>query len=63
VKESTIGLSAMVGIILLICANIGALATAVVTDIVNDRVLWVLVDCIASPVGVIRGWLMWFGVV
>lgn len=49
--------------ILLICANIAALITAIWHDIVNDLPLWVLVDCVASPVGCIRGWLIWFGIV
>jgi len=57
------GIAGIIFIILAIIVNIAALITAVVHDIVTNQVLWVIIDCVFSPVGVVRGWLIWFGVI
>ncbi|CCI88386.2 hypothetical protein BN110_016 [Yersinia phage phiR8-01] len=48
-------------IIWLIC--FAAWLTAVIGDAVSSNIAWVLVDIFLSPVGVVRGLLMWVGVV
>ncbi|CUH74582.1 hypothetical protein AXI70_gp07 [Cronobacter phage Dev-CD-23823] len=37
--------------------------TAIVQDAIHSKLVWVLVDILVSPIGVVRGLLMWFGVV
>jgi hypothetical protein len=56
-------LIAICAVIILVIANIAALITAIVHDIATNQLLWVIIDCVFSPAGVIRGWLIWFGVV
>jgi len=54
---------AIFSLIVLVIANVAALITAIVHDIATNQLLWVIIDCLFSPAGVIRGWLIWFGVV
>lgn len=42
-------------------ACFAAWVTAVAVDASNSRIAWVLVDLLAAPIGVIRGFLMWLG--
>ncbi len=57
------GITGFIAIIAFMLANVGAFFTALVTDIIAKDLVWVLLDVFVSPVGIIRGWLMWFGVV
>lgn len=46
---------------MLACA--AAWITSVAVDASNSRIAWVLVDLLAAPIGVIRGFMMWLGAV
>ena len=41
---------------------IGGFFTSVVQDAMHSRLVWVIVDILVSPVGVVRGWLIWLGI-
>lgn len=58
-----LGITAVLGLIGIVFANIGAFFTALITDIIAGEVVWVILDVLVAPVGVVRGWLMWFGVI
>ena len=48
---------------LLTWAMFAAWGTAVITDLIHSRALMVGVEILLVPIGIIRGLLMWFGVV
>lgn len=57
------GIGALIVTIGIVIANIVAWFTALITDIASNEVVWAILDFVFAPIGVIRGWLMWFGVI
>jgi hypothetical protein len=50
-------------IVFIYIAGIVALITAIVSDAMHSRIAWVLVDIFVFPIGVVRGFLILFGVI
>lgn len=42
---------------------IAAWLTSIIGDMIAGRFIWMIVDIVLSPIGMVRGILMWFGVV
>ena len=53
--------SAAIVVVTLYVAIIAGWLTAVCVDASHSVWGWLAVDLLASPVGVVRGWLMWVG--
>lgn len=40
---------------------LGGFFTSVIHDAMHSLIVWVIVDILVSPVGIVRGWLIWLG--